>query len=62
MVVITSYSIHYTKLYDNLYGGGGRDTFFVDDEDRVISGGAGFDTLSLQHYGAGVTLTGSGGS
>lgn len=47
--------------HDNLYGGGGRDTFFVDDEDRVISGGAGFDTLSLQHYGAGVTLTGSGG-
>ncbi|MGD9863278.1 MAG: calcium-binding protein, partial [Pseudodonghicola sp.] len=47
--------------HDNFYGGAGRDIFYVDDDDYVIQGGPGRDTLSLEGYDAGVTLTGSAG-
>ncbi|MDK3019234.1 calcium-binding protein [Pseudodonghicola flavimaris] len=46
---------------DVFYGGFGRDTFFIDDDDYVIEGGPGRDTLSFETYDAGVTLTGTHG-
>ena len=53
MIVITSYSIHYTKLYDTLFSDKGKSLWYnVVDDEVVDYSSEGTVTLNLAGWGA----------